>query len=92
MLLTDVKPVYEYVDGKRSDKINGYAYCVALVAHKYADLTVKIPGEKQLELTADSMPVRFDGLFVRAYKSYKDGEIYFAAVADRITPVKREKS
>ena len=88
MLLTDVKPFYEYLDNKRTEKINGYAYTVALTAHKFADLTVKINGEKQLELTADSMPVRFEGLRVRAYKSYRDGEIYLTATAESISPVK----
>lgn len=88
MLLTDVKPVYEYLDNKRTEKINGYAYTVALTAHKYADLTVKISGDKQLELTGDSMPVHFDGLKVRAYQSYRDGEIYLTASAESISPVK----
>ena len=88
MLLTDVRPTYEYADNKRTDKIVGYAYTVALTAHKFADLTVKINGEKQLELTADSMPVRFEGLKVRAYKSFRDGEIYLTATAESISPAK----
>ncbi len=91
MLLTDVKPVYEYQDQKRTDKLIGYAYTVALAAHKYADLTVKISGEKQIELAGDSMPVHFDGLKVHAYKSYRDGEVYFSATADKISPVRSGK-
>ena len=92
MLLTDVRPTYDYSNGKRSEKVIGYSYTVALVAHKFADLSVKIAGEQQIELTSDAMPVRFEGLLVRAYKSFRDGEVYYSAVADKIMPVKGDKS
>ena len=92
MLLTDVRPVREFVNNKATDKVIGFAYTVALVAHKFADLTVKIEGDQQIELSADAMPVRFDGLKVRAYKSFRDGEIYFSASADKIMSVKHDKS
>ena len=92
MLLTDVRPTYEYLDNKRTDKIVGYAYTVALTAHRYADLTIKINGDKQIDLTGDSMPVHFEGLKVKAYKSFRDGEIYFTATAEKISLIKSPKS
>ena len=88
MLLTDVRPTYEYADKKRTDKVVGYAYTGALTAHKYADLTVKINGDKQIDLTGESTPVRFEGLKFRAYKSYRDGEVYLTASAESINPAK----
>lgn len=68
MMLTAVKPYYAYVDGKRTDTVQGYAYTVALPELRFAMLSVKIEGEKQLEAPQGGYTsVQFVGLAVKLY-------------------------
>lgn len=68
MMLTRVKEYYEYVDGKRTDRVKGYTYTVALPEQRFALLGVKIEGEKQMDAPASGYTsVQFVGLNVKLY-------------------------
>lgn len=68
MMLTAVKPFYAYVDGKRTDCVQGYKYTVALPEQRFALLDVKIEGAKQMEApTSGYKSVQFVGLAVKLY-------------------------
>lgn len=72
-ILTDVNPVYEYVDGQRTSNITGYRYTVTLPQCGYAMLDVKIAGEQQIERkVGETMPVVIDDLTVRPYVNYRN--------------------
>lgn len=62
-VLTDVKVAYAYVNGQRTDEIEGFRYEVALPDRGFDKLVVKIDGEQQIEKPIDNYPtVSFDGL------------------------------
>lgn len=41
MLLADISPSYEYKDGERTEKLEGYRYSVVLPARKMEKLGIK---------------------------------------------------
>ena len=70
LALTDVAPVYKYINGQRTDSIDGYRYTVCMLdgGKGYEKLSVKVAGEKQIELNADEMQlVTFDNLELHVY-------------------------
>lgn len=67
LLLTEVKPWFEYVDGKKQEKIVGYKYTVACTAHALNTLQVKIKGKQMVEATDDFPAVNFKGLELKLY-------------------------
>ncbi|MGN1112082.1 MAG: hypothetical protein ACI4RP_02655 [Acutalibacteraceae bacterium] len=68
-ILVDIVPSYIYENGRRTEKLSGYRYVVALPAHSLDKLSVKIEGdEKLLERSEDEFPVvEFDGLVMSLY-------------------------
>ncbi len=66
-ILTKVSPVYVYNNGQRTNEIEGYRYEVVLPSRSYEKLTVKIPGEKRLEMPEDCEEVQFDNLELFVY-------------------------
>lgn len=83
--LVDVAPAYAYVDGKRSDKITGYRYSVALPERGLDKIDVRIDGEKQMETPNGYVEVRFDELEVSIY--WSKGDYHVAAKAAGIHTV-----
>ena len=68
LVLVDVAPVFVYEDGKRTDKIIGYRYVVSMPRHAFDKISVKIDGDKQLEMPENEYPVvEFDDLEIRVY-------------------------
>lgn len=68
LVLVDVVPVFVYEDGKRTDKIIGYRYVVSMPRHAFDKISVKIDGDKQLEMPENEYPVvEFDDLEIRVY-------------------------
>ena len=66
--LVNIKPVYEYLDGKRTEKTSSYKYSIVLVDRGYEKLDVKIDGDKQLEVPDDgSLDILLDGLELFLY-------------------------
>ena len=89
-LLVDVLPAYEYKDGKRTDKITGYRYEVALPTHNLDKIGVKIDGEQRMEAPKDGfIEVEFANLEVNAYE--RDGKVLFTAKASGIAPSNRKQ-
>ena len=71
-LLVDVKPWYIYVDGHKSDDIEGYRYIVALPDHQFEKLGVKILGECLIDKPETGyIPVEFEKLQMHMY--WKNG-------------------
>lgn len=68
--LVDVKPRFEYSNGKRTDKISGYGYTVVLPEKQFEKLTVKIDGDKKMDAPADGYTdVTFENLELSIYWS-----------------------
>ena len=89
-LLVDVLPAHEYKDGKRTDKITGYRYEVALPAHSLDKIGVKIEGEQRMEPPKDGFTeVEFTDLEVSAYE--REGKVLFTAKASSIVPAGRKQ-
>lgn len=49
MLLVDVRPIFEYNNGKRSDNITGYKYEICLPERMFEKISVKILGSQRIE-------------------------------------------
>ena len=74
--------------GERTDKIIGFRYVIALPAHGFEKLSVKIAGDQQIELPdgEEYIPVEFDGLDIRVYEA--GGHAQLTASATGIHAVK----
>lgn len=83
MLLVDVVPVFEYVNGKKTDNQVACRYVVALPELRLEKLGIKIPGKAILEKPEGFPEVAFSGLELSAYE--KDGNILFSATATGVT-------
>ena len=68
-ILVDIVPSYIYESGRRTEKLSGYRYVVALPAHSLDKLSVKIESDEMLiERSEDEFPVvEFDGLEISIY-------------------------
>jgi hypothetical protein len=89
--LVDVRPAYDYKDGKRTETVTGYRYEVALPELGFEKLTVRIDGEQQMQKPEEGFAeVEFSGLVIGLYE--KDGHVNLSAKAMGITPVGRKQS
>lgn len=85
-LLVDVKPCYVYVDGHRSEDIEGYRYIVALPEHQFEKIGVKILGDCLIDKPETGyIPVTFERLKMHMY--WKNGTYDVAASAESIEEV-----
>ena len=84
LLLVDVRPAYEYQEGKRTDRIVGYRYEIVLPDKGFEKLAVEIEGPQQLDKPDGYAEVAFDGLEIYAYQ--QNGTI---AVGARATGIRR---
>ena len=82
LLLLDVQPVHEYVNGRKTDTITAYKYEVVLVERAYEKLKIKIDGMRQLERPDEPTEVSFDGLKLGLY--CVNGVYNISAKADAI--------
>ncbi len=82
--LVDATPVVEYTkSGERTDKIIGFRYVIALPAHGFEKLSVKIAGDQQIELPdgEEYIPVEFDGLDIRVYEANSHAQLTASATS-----------
>ena len=88
-LLVDTAPVAEYVGGQRTDKVVGYRYIVALPEHGFEKLSVKIVGDKLLDVPdgKDYIAVDFKGLEIKVYEV--QGKAQLSATAAEIYEIKQ---
>ena len=83
-LLTEIKPVYEYVINNRIGDPVAYNYMVVLPKRKYDQLRVRIDGACQInDALSNPVPVKIDGLALEIRWSRSDGN-YIAGTASGI--------
>ena len=86
MLLTGVRGYFGYTDGVKGSALEGYKYTVVLPNRNFAQMDVKIIGNKLLDVVAgEHYPVKFDNLEIKIY--YDDNRK--AQLTARATGVKR---
>lgn len=85
-LLTEVNPVYNYIDGKRSGNPVAYNYTVILPQRKYEQLRIRIDGDCIMEAPEDPLNVKLDNLQLEIKWSQSEGN-YIAGTATGIAPV-----
>lgn len=85
ILLLSVAPVYEYMNGEKTEKIVGYRYGV-VETNNFEKFSVKVPSTapaitpEQLAETKVKLKVAFDNCFGRLYRTEKGGyDVSFAA-------------
>lgn len=85
-LLTDVRDWIEYKDGKRTDKILGKIYEVAMPKRMLEKMTVHVRGNSSL--TPKMQQVSFQNLQISIYSNYRNpSELGVNAIADGIKEV-----
>lgn len=69
MLLVDIAPKFEYLNGQRTGTVIAYSYTVVLVDRGYERLSVRIDGDKPLVEVGDDgyKEVTFDNLELYIY-------------------------
>lgn len=92
-LLTEVRPLFKYVNGKITDEQEGNKYELVLPANRYEKITVKVI-EKNPSITSEEIvlkggsvkvkPKNFEGKFYRVSSS---GEYAFTSTASNIEVV-----
>lgn len=88
-LLVDSKPWLEYQDGKKTGKILGTTYTVAMTGHQLDKINVHIANDS-VNLEPKMQPVSFKSLQVKLYPDYHNAaEVGITATADAINAVKK---
>ena len=91
-LLTAVRPYYAYVDGAKTNKVEGYKYTTVYPAQSFGSLDIKIPGEKRLDvLASEYIPVKYDGLAVKLYRD-NNGKYLLTAKAENIRKAEAKRT
>jgi len=86
-ILTDIRPYYQYKDGERTEKIDGYRYAVALPHKKMEKLNIKVEQKSPLiDTDEEEIPigqrVDFENLEVGSY--FMKGNINISAKAKKV--------
>lgn len=92
LLLTDILPVKEFIDGKSSDKIIGFRYTCVCPLNKYEQITIRVEETKPVitneELSAKgAVKIKPRGFEGRFYKDGNSGEYRFTGKATAIEVV-----
>lgn len=87
-LLVDAKPWQEYQDGKKTGKVLGTTYTVAMSGHQLDKINVHIANDSA-SLEPKMQPVGFKNLHIKLYPDYHNtGQVGITATADAIVPIK----
>lgn len=84
-ILTEIRPVSEYVAGKPTGNVKGYRYTIVLPERSYERIDVIIDGALQVEHLNGSIEVELKGF--SPYISWANGDYTVAAHATAISPV-----
>ena len=88
-ILCDVLPINEFKEGRRTDKITGYKYVIALPFLAYEKISVRVPGERMLEIQGDEpLFVEFENLEVTIFEY--QGKAGFTAKATGVSVAKSQ--
>lgn len=94
-LLAEINPSYEYQDGQRTTKVNGYKYAVALPKLRFEKISIKVPLEKKntplFDINSENpiptgIKVGFKNIEVKSY--FSNGNINVTASADDVFVIK----
>lgn len=85
LMLVKITPAYKYVNGVKTDVLDGYKYHLIAPGCNYDTLQVKITGDARLANPDKPIPVKVINLKVRVY--VLNGRIGVAATADNIVAV-----
>ena len=94
VLVTDVKPYKDYVDGKPSENIAGVKYTALCPANKFESITVKVAQAvptittEMLEAAGGSIKATFKGFEGKFYRDSRSGEYLFTAKATEVEVLK----
>ncbi len=94
VLVTDVKPYKDYVDGKPSENIAGFKYTAVCPANKFESITVKVAQAvptittEMLEAAGGSIKATFKGFEGKFYRDSRSGEYLFTAKATEVEVLK----
>lgn len=89
-LLVEVRPKYEYVDNRRTDKVAGYGYTIVLPEKHFEKLIVRIDGPKLMDTPDGYVDVGFDKLELYIY--WYQGQYAVGARAAGIYPLVDRKT
>lgn len=94
MILTGVRQAYEYVNGKRGDKVIGLRVDVVLEKNNYDSLTVKVSNPVDslsavLENADGPVYVTFEGFSARVYVMNGQADVSAKATAVRVDTTAR---
>ena len=85
-VLTGLKPIYRYEDGKRVGDPTGYTYKLVLPERMYETLNVQIDGPQQVEIADKPVPVKLENLDLEIRWNPSIGN-YIMGLASRIMPI-----
>lgn len=94
VLITEVKPYKDYVDGKPSENIAGFKYTAVCPSNKFESFTVKVAQAvptvttEMLEVAGGSIKVTFKGFEGKFYRDSRSGEYLFTAKATEVEVLK----
>lgn len=86
-ILTDIKPIYNYVEGRKVGEPIGNTYTVVLPERKFETLRIRIDGPILLDGPENGIPVKINNLRLDIKWSAKEGN-YIAATASGIEAIK----
>lgn len=87
MKLTGMREVYVYVDGKRTDTLEGYKYEVVLIDNGFEKLEFKIEETTPLftdEQISKNINVKAVNPNISLYPNYRGGEVGINVTADKL--------
>lgn len=93
ILVTEVRPLKKYVDGKSTEEIEGFRYLCILPANKYEQVSIKVENltpaitSEELEAKGGTVKAKVKGFEGRFYKDSSSGEYRFTGKATAIEVV-----
>lgn len=91
-LLVDAKPWEEYQNGKKTGKILGTTYTIAMTEHQLDKIAVHIAsGAANLKPTMQQVSLK--NLVLKLYPDYRNaGEVGITATAEGIFPISKQEA
>lgn len=91
-LVIKASPYYAYEEDKRTDKIEGYKYTTVFPDRNFAQLDIKVPGDKMMDVPANQyVAAKFEGLEVKVYYD-RENRARLTARAKSVRPAATDKA
>lgn len=88
--LTGMREIYAYVNGERTDTLEGYRYEVVLIDNQFEKVEFKIENTTPLFTEEDveqNIPVKPINPQISLYPNYRGGEVGMNVSADNLVPL-----